>query len=154
MVDHDRYRCAIGRRSGDIPDDRFAQQPLGADVATHPKGKISVRPFSSLATVSFLASLAASVRRSAEYRWMQLDAFGHFGPGAVDLPPHARDVGLGGCEQAAEFIVQLARQVPALFLAHALQVLRQVQVGAGRPASYATPKNVGEPKPSDSTPPT
>ena len=31
--------------------------------------------------------------------------------------------------------------------------IERKQVGAGRPASYATTKNVGVPKPSDSTPP-
>ncbi len=55
-----------------------------------------------------------------------LEGLGHLHPGAFDTLADARDVELRRGQQAAQLVVQLARQVAALVFAHALQVLGDV----------------------------
>ena len=72
----------------------------------------------------------AGVQRGVQVR----HALDDFGPGLHQARTHAREVQLRGGQQAAEFVVQLTRQVAAFVFAHRLQVARQVAELAGAAA--------------------
>ena len=75
---------------------------------------------------------AALERNAAVERLRQvLEPLRHIGCGGVDLGLEARHIELGGCQQRAQFVMQLSRQMAALFFAHLLQVVGQLRQRGG-----------------------